>query len=413
MIKIKVQHQFSVFISILALIAILVISVCIGYFMFMTETDISSKTRSDIYALIGIFLFVIVPFIFTSIKNKTEYVSDIIISADYIELIYKEKQKETKRTRILKDDIEVFEAIVTINKVNSGKTSYIYCNSVVTIELKNRCQIQFLQNSSNQLWGSPYKFILDLIKNSIEIPNFKYQINGNYEFAKKDIENYSIYKKQLPFSEQLKYDYKSQPKIIKIIYLILIFILIGNLCFMGYLSMPAGKLTKEEQEYMKHYNQAYELRTKKNQYQEAINELNKAEDYFSNTAETYLDKAYCYNKLKEYDKAITVAKEGLKYIDSKSIYRKYHNFKFVVVVDDNVDVFDESKVLWSISTKVQADRDVIILPQQLGMGCTLDPSSDDLSRSSKMGIDATQPLSGFSTSIPTDYDARKKMKSLI
>ena len=90
-----------------------------------------------------------------------------------------------------------------------------------------------------------------------------------------------------------------------------------------------------------------------------------------------------------------------------------HNFKFVVVVDDNVDVFDESKVLWSISTKVQADRDVIILPQQLGMGCTLDPSSDDLSRSSKMGIDATQPLSGFSTSIPTDYDARKKMKSLI
>ena len=162
MIKIKVQHQFSVFISILALIAILVISVCIGYFMFMTETDISSKTRSDIYALIGIFLFVIVPFIFTSIKNKTEYVSDIIISADYIELIYKEKQKETKRTRILKDDIEVFEAIVTINKVNSGKTSYIYCNSVVTIELKNRCQIQFLQNSSNQLWGSPYKFILDL-----------------------------------------------------------------------------------------------------------------------------------------------------------------------------------------------------------------------------------------------------------
>ena len=96
MIKIKVQHQFSVFISILALIAILVISVCIGYFMFMTETDISSKTRSDIYALIGIFLFVIVPFIFTSIKNKTEYVSDIIISADYIELIYKKSRKKQK-----------------------------------------------------------------------------------------------------------------------------------------------------------------------------------------------------------------------------------------------------------------------------------------------------------------------------
>lgn len=90
-----------------------------------------------------------------------------------------------------------------------------------------------------------------------------------------------------------------------------------------------------------------------------------------------------------------------------------HNCKLVVVVDDEVDVFDESKVLWSISTKVQADKRIVILPQHMGMGCTLDPSSDENSQSSKMGIDATLPLVGFSTSIPTNQEARAKMKKLL
>ncbi len=90
-----------------------------------------------------------------------------------------------------------------------------------------------------------------------------------------------------------------------------------------------------------------------------------------------------------------------------------HNFKLVIVVDDDVDVNDESRVLWAVSTRMQASRDVVILPQHLGMGCTLDPSSDELSRSSKMGIDATQPLSGFSPRIPSDHVARAGMQELL
>jgi len=90
-----------------------------------------------------------------------------------------------------------------------------------------------------------------------------------------------------------------------------------------------------------------------------------------------------------------------------------HNFKFVVVVDDDVDVTDESQVLWAMATRMQASRDVVILPQEIGMGCTLDPSSDELSRSSKMGIDATQPLSGFAPRIPSDNAARDRMRKLL
>lgn len=79
-----------------------------------------------------------------------------------------------------------------------------------------------------------------------------------------------------------------------------------------------------------------------------------------------------------------------------------HNIKMVVVVDEDVDVFNEQEVLWAMATRLQADKGVSIIPQHLGMGVTLDPSTDELSRSSKMGIDATKPLSGFSPKIQMD-----------
>lgn len=90
-----------------------------------------------------------------------------------------------------------------------------------------------------------------------------------------------------------------------------------------------------------------------------------------------------------------------------------HNFKLVVVVDDDIDLSDEDRVLWSLSTRVQADRDVVILPQKIGMGCVLDPSTDDLNRSSKMGIDATEPLAGFSKRIRMDPRARSRALELL
>ena len=79
-----------------------------------------------------------------------------------------------------------------------------------------------------------------------------------------------------------------------------------------------------------------------------------------------------------------------------------HNIKLVIVVDEDVDVFQEEEVLWALATRLQADHGVTILPQHLGMGVTLDPSTDELSRTSKMGIDATKPLSGFAPKIAMD-----------
>jgi len=65
-----------------------------------------------------------------------------------------------------------------------------------------------------------------------------------------------------------------------------------------------------------------------------------------------------------------------------------HYLKLVVVVDEDIDVFDESDVLWAIATRVQADRDLIVIGGSLG--AILDPSASPDGLTAKLGIDATR-----------------------
>ena len=66
--------------------------------------------------------------------------------------------------------------------------------------------------------------------------------------------------------------------------------------------------------------------------------------------------------------------------------------KHVVVVDEDVDVFDESQVLWAVATRVQWTRDTRVVT---GAECSmLDPSlPPGASLSDKAGVDATLPVS--------------------
>ena len=66
--------------------------------------------------------------------------------------------------------------------------------------------------------------------------------------------------------------------------------------------------------------------------------------------------------------------------------------KFVVVVDHDVDVFNDTEVLHAISTRVRGDRDIFMVPY--AKGSPLDPASYDPAAGShlvtKVGIDATR-----------------------
>jgi len=65
--------------------------------------------------------------------------------------------------------------------------------------------------------------------------------------------------------------------------------------------------------------------------------------------------------------------------------------KYVIVMDDDVDIFDMNDVMWSIATRVRAEKDIIFIPG--AKGAILDPTSDPENFTlTKMGIDATRPL---------------------
>jgi 2,5-furandicarboxylate decarboxylase 1 len=66
-----------------------------------------------------------------------------------------------------------------------------------------------------------------------------------------------------------------------------------------------------------------------------------------------------------------------------------HEVKQVIVVDDDIDIFDHDRVEWAVATRFQAGKDMIVVKGSLGS--KLDPSSDE-GISDKVGMDATLPI---------------------
>ena len=66
------------------------------------------------------------------------------------------------------------------------------------------------------------------------------------------------------------------------------------------------------------------------------------------------------------------------------------DLKQVVIVDEDVDIFDLQDVEWAITTRTQASEDFTIVEGALGS--SLEPSHDLRGVTDKVGIDATKPL---------------------
>jgi 2,5-furandicarboxylate decarboxylase 1 len=61
--------------------------------------------------------------------------------------------------------------------------------------------------------------------------------------------------------------------------------------------------------------------------------------------------------------------------------------KRVVVVDHDVDIFNDRQMSWAIATRCQPDRDIVIITNT--RGSDLDPSTREDGNTSKWGVDAT------------------------
>ncbi|MFP3042534.1 UbiD family decarboxylase [Treponema primitia] len=67
------------------------------------------------------------------------------------------------------------------------------------------------------------------------------------------------------------------------------------------------------------------------------------------------------------------------------------HIKYVIAVDEDVDIFNDSEVLWAVATRTQPDKSTFIIPG--ARGASLDPTVDSKRPvTAKMGIDATKPF---------------------
>ena len=87
--------------------------------------------------------------------------------------------------------------------------------------------------------------------------------------------------------------------------------------------------------------------------------------------------------------------------------------KTIVVVDEDVDIFDLSDVMWAVITRTRADDDIVYIPG--AMGAILDPTSDPESHTlTKVGIDATKPTGrDFAERLTISAEQRERVQGII
>ncbi len=90
--------------------------------------------------------------------------------------------------------------------------------------------------------------------------------------------------------------------------------------------------------------------------------------------------------------------DGKKAIEAA--FNGHKSMKHVVIIDEDVDIYNSNAVEWAIATRFQGDKDLVVKPNQ--PGSSLDPSGKHepgkKTLTTKVGVDAT---------IPTDVDKKK------
>lgn len=103
-------------------------------------------------------------------------------------------------------------------------------------------------------------------------------------------------------------------------------------------------------------------------------------------------RTHCYIAIKKASEA-EVKKAAFAALNTES-----ENLKFIVVVDDDINVFNEPEVMWAIGTRFRAEKDLLVIPNWSGPG-GLNPSAWEYYRdeartpvmTSVLVLDATKP----------------------
>ena len=105
--------------------------------------------------------------------------------------------------------------------------------------------------------------------------------------------------------------------------------------------------------------------------------------------------------------------DGKKAIEAA--FKGHSSLKHCVVVDDDINIYDPLDVEWAIATRVQADKDVVILKDQ--PSSSLDPSAvhepGKKAVTTKAGVDATIPFGKTDKSFKKENYGKVDLKNYL
>jgi 4-hydroxy-3-polyprenylbenzoate decarboxylase len=90
--------------------------------------------------------------------------------------------------------------------------------------------------------------------------------------------------------------------------------------------------------------------------------------------------------------SIEKAKEEDAKLAINAAFEGHPSMKHVIIVDEDIDIFNTCDVEYAIATRFQANRDTVII--EGAKGSSLDPSAGVGATTTKVGIDATKPIDG-------------------
>lgn len=87
--------------------------------------------------------------------------------------------------------------------------------------------------------------------------------------------------------------------------------------------------------------------------------------------------------------------------------------KQVIVVDEDVDIYDMEDVMWAVATRVKAEKDIMMVPGV--KSAVIDPTSDPTTFTvTKMGIDATAPINeDFAERLVISPEQRSRAREIL
>ena len=89
----------------------------------------------------------------------------------------------------------------------------------------------------------------------------------------------------------------------------------------------------------------------------------------------------------------------------------FPNIKKAVIVDGDVEVEDDHEVEWTIATRFQGDRDLIIIPDVRGQ--PIDPSSKEGFLTTKIGMDATRPKKEGFEKVDVPVEVKQRLAPIL